>query len=103
MYCPIDTNLSIAALSFPLSLSLCLSLSLSLSLSLTLPLSLSLSLSLSPSFVLQAFYLFTNNHLALQLEDGSDVTVEQLWLKFLQKNEKFPLKYKVYSFFRDQG
>jgi tRNA-intron lyase len=51
----------------------------------------------------EAFYLFINNHLTLKLSDGSDVTTEQLWSKFIEKNSKFPIKYKVYSFFRDQG
>ena len=54
-------------------------------------------------YFLQAFYVFINKHLIVHLPDGSEVTAEQLWSKFLQKNEKFPIKYKVYSFFRDKG
>jgi tRNA-intron lyase len=51
----------------------------------------------------EAFYLFSNGFLKVTNPDGSIVTSLQLWSKFLEKNEKFPLKYKVYSFFRDQG
>ena len=51
----------------------------------------------------EAFYLYSNGFLKVTNPDGSIVTSLQIWSKFLEKNEKFPLKYKVYSFFRDQG
>lgn len=51
----------------------------------------------------EAFYLFANGYLKVTNSDGSIVTSMQIWSKFLEKNAKFPLKYKVYSFFRDQG
>ena len=61
--------------------------------------------SLSPILLFdeEAFYLFSNGYLKVTNPDGSIVTSLQIWSKFLEKNDKFPLKYKVYSFFRDQG
>jgi tRNA-intron lyase len=63
------------------------------------------SSSLSPILLFdeEAFYLFANGYLKVTNPDGSIVTAMQIWSKFLEKNAKFPLKYKVYSFFRDQG
>ena len=51
----------------------------------------------------EAFYLFVNQHLVLQLPNGKPVTTNILWQKFSEKNNQFALKYKVYAFFRDQG
>ena len=51
----------------------------------------------------EAFYLFVNQHLVLQLPDGTPVTTDILWQKFSEKNNQFAFKYKVYAFFRDQG
>ena len=54
-------------------------------------------------FMLQAFYLFKHGHMNLVHKDGSAVDIEGLWQKFLEKNRLFPVKYKAYEFFRDQG
>lgn len=51
----------------------------------------------------EAFYLFENKYLVLDLLDGSRVSLQQLWNRFLEKNKNFPIKYKVYSYFRDLG
>ena len=50
----------------------------------------------------EAFFLFKLKILELQHEDGTTVTLQELWEKFCEKNQKFPLKYKVYSHFREQ-
>jgi tRNA splicing endonuclease len=47
--------------------------------------------------------LFEHGYLSLTHADGTHVTLEQLWRQFFEKNGNFPLKYKVYAFFRDQG
>ena len=52
----------------------------------------------------EAFFLYTHDYLQLVTLDGSPVTSSlQLWHKFCEKNSKFPIKYKVYTFFRDRG
>lgn len=51
----------------------------------------------------EAFYLFRIKLLELQHEDGSTVTLQDLWDKFLEKNRNFPAKYKVYLYFREQN
>jgi len=51
----------------------------------------------------EAFYLFDHKHLKLTWPSGFSVTRQQLWSQFLTKNANFPLKYKVYSHFREQG
>lgn len=51
----------------------------------------------------EAYHLFIHGLLALSLMDGTPVTEEgTLWSKFCEKNQKFPLKYKVYTFYRDK-
>ena len=50
----------------------------------------------------EAFYLFKMKLLELQHEDGTVVTLQELWNQFMEKNPNFPVKYKVYSHFRDQ-
>ncbi len=52
----------------------------------------------------EAFFLYTHDYLQLVTLNGSPVTSSlQLWHKFCEKNSKFPIKYKVYTFFRDRG
>lgn len=51
----------------------------------------------------EAFYLFEKRYLVLDTLEGRRVTKQQLWTKFLEKNKNFPLKYKVYCYFRDLG
>jgi tRNA-intron lyase len=51
----------------------------------------------------EAFYLFEKRYLVLDTLEGRRVTKQQLWTKFLEKNKNFPLKYKVYCYFRNLG
>ncbi len=51
----------------------------------------------------EAFFLFRLGILELQHEDGTSVTEQELWGKFLDKNNNFALKYKVYSYFRERN
>jgi len=51
----------------------------------------------------EAYYLFEKEYLVLHLPDGARVTRQMLWSRFLEKNRNFPIKFKVYSYFRDLG
>lgn len=53
----------------------------------------------------EAFYLFSHNLIQIKskTQEGEIVTEKELWRKFIQKNDKFPLKYKVYEYFRKQN
>jgi tRNA splicing endonuclease len=50
----------------------------------------------------EAFYLFNNNYLSLLDLNECEVSKEQLWLTFVNKNSKFPIKYKVYEYFKEK-
>jgi hypothetical protein len=51
----------------------------------------------------EAFYLYYHNRISVVCKDVDEVSLEYLWSKFVEKNDKFPLKYKVYEHFRDKG
>mmetsp|Transcript_2258 Transcript_2258/g.3068 ORF Transcript_2258/g.3068 Transcript_2258/m.3068 type:complete len:415 (+) Transcript_2258:333-1577(+) len=58
----------------------------------------------------EAFYLSINGHMrvfrgvqgAHSCDSSEEVGLDELWTTLCAKNSKFPAKYKVYSFFREQ-
>jgi tRNA splicing endonuclease len=50
----------------------------------------------------EAFYLFHQGRIGLITPDNANVTLTMLWTKFIEKNSNFPLKYKVYEYFRSK-
>ena len=47
--------------------------------------------------------VFKNNNEDKETETGNEVTIQEMWEIFYQRNNIFPIKYKTYQYFRSKG
>ena len=50
----------------------------------------------------QAYYMQVRGEI-LVIEEGKEVSSAHLWELLVRKNPKFPLKYKVFHYFKERG